>query len=909
MTLQEIIKTLQGIALTQPNIRSVGEGDIYETLNAEGSTKYAYFFITQNKHQQTEDTDRYSLNVFYIDRLEDNKENKLQIQSIGKEVLNNIFTTFCDDFDAEMSGVDFQTFTERFSDMCAGVYATVAFEVMRETTCAEYYGAKYDPNIPIKIINQTKVARYTLNGRYEVSYDEGFTGLDRVDVDVEVDTDKFYNEGFDNGYSQGESEGYGRGFSEGESEGYGQGYANGYTQGESDGTETGIQTGREQVYNEAQSLYITENGVYEAENLYNRVEVDVQGGGGSCNLGEALLTVNQSYQTFFAEDYGYDGLSVVTVDGGELSGIGYKLGLTDTWYSMGTGDGSSAESPLITPQVLAYVNMYLQDRESASSNEVYVKGTVLRINEIKGNKTGTFVIGYMNEGHNRYEIDVYQCRYIDQGTFPDDGIKVGDDVVLKCKIRTQGYQLYRLQSGTLISVETPEEGGSGNCQALIDTAIVFRATENGTYYTTYADIPEWNEPLTGDEDFYSYIVPMSARGISTYCLGNTETAVELWYRHYGDVTEGVIMNKFSSYNNFWQLALNGETATLYSGTLTNKFEFTLPANVFNKIRFTTTQVWLNDELIGEFETKYRENSIYWTIGTVSLGVTAQGDYGTIKIDDTVFIPTKNGFKNINTNETLTDSAFLFEYVNIEKPIYYDSLIKEVIVNCSVNVVETGLKFGNSTMKEVPSMFKFTGITDCESLFNNCSKLTKAPSINTRKVTTAAYMFNSTALDDNSYDVLSTYRFPLCTNFKTAFANTKFTDLGFIERWGYPSNSDWGQAFTNVLLTRCPAIYTEGATDYYEGYPFWGYYQLTNFTDFGGFVGLKYSLTKGSYQFGQCPNLTYESWKNVLNGLYDFIGNGETPASNQGKIQLHSNAYNLLTEEDIAEATAKGWTLS
>jgi hypothetical protein len=233
----------------------------------------------------------------------------------------------------------------------------------------------------------------------------------------------------------------------------------------------------------------------------------------------------------------------------------------------------------------------------------------------------------------------------------------------------------------------------------------------------------------------------------------------------------------------------------------------------------------------------------------------------------------------------------------------------VNVDFKIDVGALGLKFGFSTMTELPSIFDFSNITDGRNMFNTCAKLIKAPSIDTSKITTADNFMQSTIIDDNSYDVLSTYRFPVCVSFTNAFASTKVTDLGFIENWGYPVNSNWGQAFSGVQIKKCPAIYTEGASDYYEGYPFWGYSKLNNFTDFGGFVGLKYSLTKGNYQFGQCPNLTYESWKNVLNGLYDFTGNGETPASNQGKIQLHSNAYNLLTEDDIYEATSKGWTLS
>lgn len=906
MTLQEIIKTLHSIALTQPNIRSVGEGDIYDTLNAEASSKYAYFFITQNKHQQTEDTDRYSLNVFYIDRLEDDKENKLQIQSTGKEVLTNIFNTFCDDFDAEMSGVDFQTFTERFSDMCAGVYATVAFEVVRDTNCAEYYNVRYEPNIPIKIINQTKIARYTLNGRYEVSYDEGFTGLDKVDVDVDIDTDSFYNSGYDEGYSQGSTEGYG------------QGYANGYSQGESDGITTGVSTGREQVYNEAQELYITENGVYESDVLYKRVEVDVQGGGGDCNIGNTEIEMTETVQTFYASDYGYNGFDFLTVNGANLYGDVLRSGNAEILDSLGAGDGTSAELPYTTPQVFGYAYRCLMDAANKTSGDVYVKGIVLRVDEIKNNKAGTFSIGFNNEGENKYEINVYNCRYIDQGTFPNDGIKVGDNVVLKCRVRTLNYQLYGLQGGTLISVETPEEGG-GNCQELIDNAMVLDITENGTYYTQYAELPEWNEPETGD-DFYSYAILENNTYFNTGYVGNEQSVVEFWFKYDDSINMGlmgtIVGKQGSGGTDIMKLRANNYTSGVFiveRKDVAQSGNIKITKDVWHKIKLSYEGLWVDNERVLTYTSvpEWNDNVPFCINGTTGWEYGGNGYYGMVKIDDNVYIPTATGFINRNTGEPLEVKGTNYTFVGMEQPVPLENLIKQVNVNVEnkIDIAALGIKFGNSKFIEVPAVFDFGNVDDFSHMFNSCSKLKKAPAIDTSNATTAENMFYYAAINDESYDVLSTYRFPKCLKFTNVLGYTYVTDLGFISDWGYPLNADWGQAFSNAQIKKCPAIYMEGSSDYYEGYPFWGYSDLTNFTDFGGFIGLKYSLTKGGYQFGHCPNFTYESWKNVLNGLYDFVGNGVTPASNQGKIQLHSKAYNLLTEDDIAEATAKGWTLS
>lgn len=70
----------------------------------------------------------------------------------------------------------------------------------------------------------------------------------------------------------------------------------------------------------------------------------------------------------------------------------------------------------------------------------------------------------------------------------------------------------------------------------------------------------------------------------------------------------------------------------------------------------------------------------------------------------------------------------------------------------------------------------------------------------------------------------------------------------------------------------------------------------------------------SYTLGlsNCTNLTYESLMNVINGLYDLnltydVANGGTLYTQ--KLQLGATNLAKLTEDEIAIATAKGWTVS
>lgn len=140
MTLKQTIKALCAIADEQPNIRTCLEGSIYENLNANPSVKYDCFIVTQQKHRQTESYDNYHFILFYVSRLQDNLEqNRIQCQSIGKEVLGNIIRSFVETYDLDYPTVEYTVFTQRFADLCCGCFADVTLAIPVDTVCAEYY--------------------------------------------------------------------------------------------------------------------------------------------------------------------------------------------------------------------------------------------------------------------------------------------------------------------------------------------------------------------------------------------------------------------------------------------------------------------------------------------------------------------------------------------------------------------------------------------------------------------------------------------------------------------------------------------------------------------------------------------------------------------------------------------------
>ena len=180
MTLFDIIRNLQAIAAQEPSVRSVSDGDIYDALNAAVDIKYGCFHITQDTHTTNGDLDVWGLNLFFIDRLLDNGENRLSIQSAGITILENVLKRFADTFGAEyMNNIVYTPFTQRFKDNCAGVFCKISVSTVMDNLCAE--GGKI-----VLVKNQDKSIDITSNGRYNVTPDYGFSGLGEVEINVDV---------------------------------------------------------------------------------------------------------------------------------------------------------------------------------------------------------------------------------------------------------------------------------------------------------------------------------------------------------------------------------------------------------------------------------------------------------------------------------------------------------------------------------------------------------------------------------------------------------------------------------------------------------------------------------------------------------------------------------------------------
>lgn len=159
----DLVNTIKDVSLKHYLVNEFAEGDVYEWLNSK-QHKYPCVVLTTNNISTGEDINTLNANLFYVDRLTDNDDNKLKIQSLGVTVLQQILNKL----DVPIFSWDNTTytpFTEKFADLCAGVYVTFTVEYEAEPLCD-------NGEFEVKTLNITK------NGKYDV------TGYDEVIVNI-----------------------------------------------------------------------------------------------------------------------------------------------------------------------------------------------------------------------------------------------------------------------------------------------------------------------------------------------------------------------------------------------------------------------------------------------------------------------------------------------------------------------------------------------------------------------------------------------------------------------------------------------------------------------------------------------------------------------------------------------------
>lgn len=163
--LYKIINTFKHISLEHPIVNRFTEGDVYTNLNEDKDKKYPAINLDIDNITIGDNYQTVNGNLFYIDRLMEDESNRVEVQSVGMRTLQSIINKISEGYSWNWTSQTYNPFTEKFADLCGGVYVTFNIEVPVEEICAD------DLFVPA-VINITK------NGEYDV------TAYDKAEVNV-----------------------------------------------------------------------------------------------------------------------------------------------------------------------------------------------------------------------------------------------------------------------------------------------------------------------------------------------------------------------------------------------------------------------------------------------------------------------------------------------------------------------------------------------------------------------------------------------------------------------------------------------------------------------------------------------------------------------------------------------------
>lgn len=734
------------------------------------------------------------------------------------------------------------------------------------------------------------------NGRYAVEPSEGYNGINRVEVDVDLPVEQIRMEGFNDGHAQG--------FSRGEEVGY----ANGYSDGNAQGYIVGKEDGAIEQKSKLESINITENGTYTREDGYNSITVEVP-------------DLNGSYDEGYSDGF-EEGLEEgVSNAGSVIAETARVLDITENGIYTSR---YSNESEFIVGGTSQVTGIY--DDGTEFYDTAVLDGAIIPLN-IVPTADSRIEFWYlpnkphMGDGFHRVlHSKNEQISFVFGGGGVDNkniNLKFGNKSVDYTPTKSFGTEWLHIivdrNGATVNDVEMPFDSQATFTKTEVDLYInggsnmgVIGRLANGTYGMVKIDgttfIPKEGGYLNLTTNELCPFVqnnigilddgtPITKGGFLDYSVYDTglkiteDSVIDMWFVRPPQEIDGYVFKsplfnvRYDSYK--YYIMTNGveQGAYAFSQTEENVINITISkADGFKRIsRRDTVTISLSDAVLSSGNYTLLLDSKYNT-------------YGLIKIDGNVIIPTENGFLNTTTNEYLKKVEEyggeyvyknpFYEYVNnTEKtPIEIDgNLIKTVNVNVipKLKLADEKFSFREAQFTKIPEWADIDGIENMSKFFFSCSKLTEMRWFDASRTTnmTQAFMYCSALV---SFPPLNTIR---VTNME-----------GMLD------------ACTNLVSV--PPLDARSRNNT-KG--IFGTWNLNNLTDFGGLIGLKTSMN-GTDSFNRTPNLTYESCINILNGLYDFTGNGETPTSNQGILKVHSNFLTTVGDE-IAIATNKGWQIT
>jgi surface protein len=286
-----------------------------------------------------------------------------------------------------------------------------------------------------------------------------------------------------------------------------------------------------------------------------------------------------------------------------------------------------------------------------------------------------------------------------------------------------------------------------------------------------------------------------------------------------------------------------------------------------------------------------------------------------------------------------NSMFKYSPVQNVKGLHVNGDASFLFQDCSVKVLEdcvftnltstSNMFYNCSSLTSIPQL-DTSNAKNMNNMFYNCKKIITIPQFDTSNATDLSYlMYHCDNLQEIPQLVTSkatnlTSAFRYCAVIET-FPQIDISNVTSINNMlsncahlvsipdfnGYKLTS-YGNSSANSWLYGCSSLQSIGVIDCDSvtniGYVL-GNTTNNNLTHLGGFRNLgkasSVSNTNTTCFLYFAPNLTYESVMNVINLLYDRAANGLSTLT----LKLHTNHMAMLSDDDKAIATNKGWTLT
>lgn len=226
-------------------------------------------------------------------------------------------------------------------------------------------------------------------------------------------------------------------------------------------------------------------------------------------------------------------------------------------------------------------------------------------------------------------------------------------------------------------------------------------------------------------------------------------------------------------------------------------------------------------------------------------------------------------------------------------------------SASIDVGALGIKFGNSTFTEIPDIFDFNNVTDVMYMFYRCEYLTSVPLFDTSNVSSMYGMFRGCS----SLTSIPLFDTSNVTDMQEMFDNC--LSLTTIPQFNTSNVNSMREAFSNCEeLITLPEFDCSG----FNGRGQQGLHivgdTILPIQNIGGFKDLGKGFIENNFwsvvSLNTLFDLTYESCMNIINKVYDM--NLNTKYTVNPRIVFSTTSYDLLSDDDIAIATSKGWTI-